>query len=151
MRATCPALVWGREATRSCPPPVSIFNTSLISSSIFFTIHYLAKSNRKFVWRCYPYDRWSTLRLSGCDNKLNFRCWAERKSTAAPATASFQCTCDWCGVANFRVIGLYFFEDEDGRAVNSHICSLCWNITELPHTRTESSWNWALDHMVPAR
>jgi hypothetical protein len=34
---------------------------------------------------------------------------------------------------------------------HSHICSLCLNVTELPHARTESSWNWALDRLVPAR
>jgi hypothetical protein len=33
----------------------------------------------------------------------------------------------------------------------SHICSLGWNVIELHHTRTKSSWNWALNHMVPAR
>jgi hypothetical protein len=27
---------------------------------------------------------------------------------------------------------------------------LCWNVTELSHTRTESSWNWAQDDIVLA-
>jgi hypothetical protein len=30
-------------------------------------------------------------------------------------------------------------------------CLLCWNAMELPHTRTEWSWNWALEHVAPAR
>jgi hypothetical protein len=42
--------------------------------------------NRNFVRRChYPYDRWSTLHLSGCANKQNFRCWAEENQSTVDA------------------------------------------------------------------
>jgi hypothetical protein len=64
--------------------------------------------NRNFVWGChYSYGKWGT----------EFSLLCRGKSTAAPPTASPQCTCDWCGVENFGVIVPYFFEDEDGRAV----------------------------------
>jgi hypothetical protein len=52
--------------------------------------------------------------LSGRVNKQNFRYWKE-KSVAAPSTTSshYKCDCFVCHVANFGVIGPYFFEDED--------------------------------------
>jgi hypothetical protein len=56
--------------------------------------------------------------LSGCVNKQNPRYWAEenpqqlhqRPRHSARVTV-------WCGVANCGIMGLYFFEDEDGRTV----------------------------------
>jgi hypothetical protein len=51
------------------------------------------------------------------------------KSTAAPWTASSQCTCNCCEVANSWVIGPYFFKDTDGRAVtviSVHYVEMLW-------------------------
>jgi hypothetical protein len=51
--------------------------------------------------------------LPGHVNKQNVHCWAEENSQQLhqwpvhSANMTF-----WCGVANFRVIGPYFFEDE---------------------------------------
>jgi hypothetical protein len=62
------------------------------------------------------------------------------KSTAASSMASSQCTCDWCGVANFGIRGPYFFEDEDEHAVTVTFARYI-DVMELPDTRTESLWN----------
>jgi hypothetical protein len=50
--------------------------------------------------------------LSGCGNKENFHYWAEenpQKLHQWPLHSAHVTV--WCGEANFRVIGLYFFED----------------------------------------
>jgi hypothetical protein len=55
--------------------------------------------------------------LSGCVNKQNFRYWAEnnpRQLHERPLCS--QRVTVWCAVADFGVIGPYFFE-EDGEAV----------------------------------
>jgi hypothetical protein len=59
--------------------------------------------------------------LFGCDNRIS----AEENSQQLhqQPVHSARVTV-WCGVANFGVIGPYFFEDKDGCAV-SHIYSLC--------------------------
>jgi hypothetical protein len=54
--------------------------------------------------------------------------------------------CDWCGVANFRGIGPYFFEDEDGHAVtvtSAHYIEMLWNFLTLePSHGIELSAIW---------
>jgi hypothetical protein len=86
--------------------------------------------------------------LSVCVNKQNIHYWAEENPQQFhERPASSQRICVWCGVVNFGVICPYFFQDKDGHAVT--VTSACH--VELPHARTESSWNWALKHMVPAR
>jgi hypothetical protein len=71
------------------------------------------------------------------------------KSTGAPSAASLQCTCD-CLVWSGKLQGHrpLFLLRRRWACSYSHICSLFWNVMELPHTRTELSWSCALDHMV---
>jgi hypothetical protein len=71
------------------------------------------------------------------------------KSTAAPSTASSQCTCI-CLVRSGKLLSHrpLFLLWLRWSCSYSHICSFGWNVSELPYTRTESSWNWVLDHMV---
>jgi hypothetical protein len=90
--------------------------------------------------------------LSGCVNKWNLcNCVEENPQQLHQRPLHSVHVTVQCGVVNFRFIGPCFFEDKNGCTVKSHICSLCWNVTELLHTRVESSWNWALNHMAPAR
>jgi hypothetical protein len=51
--------------------------------------------------------------LTGCVNKLNFQYWAEEnpQQLHQRLVHSARVTV-WCGVANFGIIGTYFFEDE---------------------------------------
>jgi hypothetical protein len=51
--------------------------------------------------------------LSGCVNKQNFRCWPEdnpQQLHQRPLHSALVTV--WSGVANFGVIGPYFFEEE---------------------------------------
>jgi hypothetical protein len=80
--------------------------------------------------------------LSGCVNKQNCRYSAEdnQQQLHQRPLGSASVTV-WCGVENFGVIGPYFFEDEDGRAVTVAAARYVEILMELSHTRTESSWN----------
>jgi hypothetical protein len=56
--------------------------------------------------------------LSGCVNEHNFHCWGEENPQLLHKWPLYSaCVTVWCGVANFRDIGPYFFEDKDGHAV----------------------------------
>jgi hypothetical protein len=74
------------------------------------------------------------LHLSGSINKLYFQYWAEenlQQLTQWPLHSAHVTV--WCGVANLGVIGPYFVDDKNGCAV-SHICLLCSDVMDLPHT-----------------
>jgi hypothetical protein len=63
--------------------------------------------------------------LSGCVNKQNFLYWAEENPQQLHQWPLHSARVTvWCGVANFRVTGPYFFEDEDGHAVT--VTSTCY-------------------------
>jgi hypothetical protein len=83
--------------------------------------------------------------LSGCVNKQNFRHWAEnnpRQLHERPLHS--QRVTVWCDVADFGVIGPYFFEDGES---HSNFRSLCADVTWLPGAETERAWKSS--SMVP--
>jgi hypothetical protein len=56
--------------------------------------------------------------LSGCVNKQHFGYWAEENPQQLHQWSLHTArVAVWCGVADFVVIGTYFFEGDDGRAV----------------------------------
>jgi hypothetical protein len=86
--------------------------------------------------------------FSGFVKKENFRCWTE-KDPQQLYERPLHCArvTVWCGVANFRGIGLYFFEDEDWRAITvtsaRHVEMLRNFLTpELSRRGTELSTIW---------
>jgi hypothetical protein len=67
--------------------------------------------------------------LPDCVNKQNFIYWAEENPQQLHQRPLHSaCMIVWCGAANFGVIGPYFFEDKDGRAVTSTCyVEILWN------------------------
>jgi hypothetical protein len=94
---------------------------------------------------------WQTVHISSYLAVSTNRIFAigQRKIHTAPPTAPSQCTLNclaWSG--NLRSHRPLFLWRQ--RWVCSHIHSLCWNVTNCL-TPEQSSWNSALDHMIPAR
>jgi hypothetical protein len=108
--------------------------------------------NRNFIRRChFPYEIRNILPLIWQSQQPEFLLLGKGKSTSDPSKASSQRTCDSSTCSGKLGSHGPLFPWRRRWAYNySHICSLCWNVTELLHTRTESSWNSVLDHMVPA-
>jgi hypothetical protein len=70
--------------------------------------------------------------LSGCQ-QTEFSLLCRGRSTAAPLTASSQCTCDclvWSG--KLRSQRPLFLWRRRWACSYRHICSLCWNVTNFP-------------------
>jgi hypothetical protein len=77
-----------------------------------------------------------------CVKRQNYRYWAEENPQQLHRQPHHSgCVTVWCGVANFGIIGPYFFADEDGSAVTVTSARYVEILPELPHTRSESSWN----------
>jgi hypothetical protein len=94
---------------------------------------------RNFARSChYLYDRRRKLPLIWLCQLTEFSLPGRGKPTAAPPKASSQCTCGclvWSGK-------LRRHRRRRWACSYSHICSLRWNVTVLPHTRTELSTIW---------
>jgi hypothetical protein len=89
------------------------------------------------------------LRSSDRVNKQKFLWWAEEYPQKLHQLSLHSAQMSiWCGVANFGVIGPYYFEERDWRTITAISARY---VTELRHTRTQLSWNLAFHHMVAAR
>jgi len=73
--------------------------------------------------------------LSGYVNKQNYRYWApENPQELHQRPLHSERLTVWCGIASFRVLGPYFFEDNEGAAVtvtSERYVAVLWKQTNV--------------------